>query len=120
MSILNNLSGAVLRKAADLKDKIQSLELELGKLIHADNVVVSVSVTKSKPVKKSGGMSAEGRARIIAAQKARWAKVNANKPKPAAKPVAKKRKMTAAGIAKIRAAQKARWAKVKAAKSTGK
>jgi hypothetical protein len=55
-------------------------------------------------------MSRAGRAKIAAAQKARWAKVKAVKPAKA-----KKRKMSAAAKAKISAAAKARWAKVKAA-----
>jgi len=58
-------------------------------------------------------MSRSARAKIGAAQKARWAKV---KKKSTAKPAAKKkRKMSAAGRAKIAAAAKARWAKAKAA-----
>jgi hypothetical protein len=66
-------------------------------------------------------VSTAGRAKIAAAQKLRWKKVNAAKAsKPAkviaestAKPVVK-RKMSAAGRAKIAASAKARWAKVKA------
>ena len=59
-------------------------------------------------------MSAAGRARIAAAQKARWAKIRGTK--PSAKPVKKaKRTMSAAARAKISALAKARWAKVKAA-----
>jgi hypothetical protein len=66
-------------------------------------------------------MSAAGRAKIAAAQKARWAKINAAKgaAKPVAKaaPVSKKKgQMSAEGKARIVAAQKARWAKIKAAK----
>ena len=59
---------------------------------------------------KSSGrkMSAAGKARIAAAQKARWAKA-----KSQAKP---KRTLPAAGRARIAAAQKARWAKIRAAK----
>jgi hypothetical protein len=55
------------------------------------------------------GMSAAGRARIAAAQRARWAKARGQKVVSAASP--KRRKMSAAAIARIRAAQKARWAK---------
>jgi hypothetical protein len=62
-------------------------------------------------------MSAAGRARIAAAQKARWAKLKGgNGDLMAAKPAMKKRTMSAAGRARIVAAQKARWAKIKAAK----
>jgi len=64
-----------------------------------------------------GGMSAAGRARIAAAQRARWAKVKKNnKVNVVAMP--KKRTMSAAARRKIAAAQRARWAKVKAAKKT--
>ncbi len=79
----------------------------------------------AKPAKK-GGMSAAGRARLIAAVKARWAAKKAAAAKPAAKapakpkavkPAKKKPVISAAGIEKIRAAQKARWAAVKAAKA---
>ena len=58
-------------------------------------------------------MSAAGKARIVAALKARWARYNAAK---AAKPAKKKFTMSAAAKAKISAAAKARWAKWKAAK----
>ena len=56
-------------------------------------------------------MSKSARAKIGAAQKARWAKLKGTA-KSAGKP---KRKMSAAARALISAAQKARWAKVKAA-----
>lgn len=60
-------------------------------------------------------LSAAGRARIAAAQRARWAKLKgqSGKTKVAAP---KKRMMSAAARKKIAAAQRARWAKVKARK----
>lgn len=61
-------------------------------------------------------MSASHRAAIIAAQKARWAKVKGASSAPKEKTAKKKGGMSAAGRAKIAAAQKARWAKVRAAK----
>jgi hypothetical protein len=54
-------------------------------------------------------MSAKGRARIAAAQRARWAKVKAEQAGP--RPV--KRTMSASARRKIAAAQRARWAKVR-------
>jgi hypothetical protein len=61
-----------------------------------------------KPRRK---MSAKGRARIVAAQRARWAKVNGQQK---VVPIAKsKRTMSASARRKIAAAQRARWAKVK-------
>jgi hypothetical protein len=62
-------------------------------------------------------MSAAGKARVAAAQKARWAKIKTAKPVvTAAKPAKKKFTMSAAAKAKISAAAKARWAKIKGAK----
>jgi len=63
-----------------------------------------------------GGMSAAGRARIAAAQRARWVRAKGNKGNVVTMP--KKRPMSAAARRKIAAAQRARWAKVKAAKKT--
>jgi hypothetical protein len=100
-----NLSAQQLRHAADLQDKIASLQAQLVKYIGG-------SSSAPAPRKKSK-MSAAGRARIIAAQKARWAKIKAKK--KGAKPAkGKKRTMSAAARAKIAAIARARWAKVKA------
>ena len=66
-----------------------------------------------------GTISPAGRARIAAAQRARWAKVKAtnNKGKVVTMP---KNTMSAAARKRIAAAQRARWAKVKAEKKAGK
>jgi hypothetical protein len=109
MSSIANLSAQQLRRAADIKDKIQSLENELHRILGS-----SVKPAAAVAPKKRRKMSAAGRAKIAAAQKARWAKAK-GKSAPAAKPQLK-RKISAAGIARIRAAQKARWAKIKAKK----
>ena len=69
--------------------------------------------------KKKSGMSAGGRARIVAAQKLRWAKLKGKTktPKASAKAAPKKRrKMSPEARARIVAAQKARWAKFRKAK----
>lgn len=69
MSIsLSSLSTAQLRRAADLKDKIEALNQELASLLGGTS-------------KKKRGMSAAGRARVAAAQRARWAKIKAKKAK---------------------------------------
>jgi hypothetical protein len=77
MSEINNLSAKQLRKAANLKDKIAGLEKELTKLLGSAPVLANPR--ESKPARKKRRMSAAGRARIAAAQKARWAKVKAGK-----------------------------------------
>jgi hypothetical protein len=107
---IENLTSNQLRQAADLKDKISALEKQLA-------AITGTQATPAKVAKltKKGGISAAGRAKIAAAQKARWAKIHAAKGKIAAMPVKKTRKkMSAEAKAKISAAAKARWAKVKA------
>jgi hypothetical protein len=98
-----------LRRAANIKDKIQSLENELGRILGA-----STKSSNAVAPKKKRKMSAAGRAKIAAAARARWAKVKGHKPD--AKPVKKaRRKMSATSRAKIAVAAKARWKKAKAA-----
>jgi hypothetical protein len=64
-------------------------------------------------------LSKSARARIAAAQRARWAKVRENAVKSAkVVPIQGKRTLSPAARNKIAAAQRARWAKVKAAKKT--
>lgn len=104
MNVLTNLSAQQLRHAADLQEKITALQDELSQYLGAPGH------SGSGPRRKSR-MSAAGRARIIAAQKARWARVKAGSTKPAKKG---RRKISAAGRAKIAAAARARWAKAKA------
>jgi hypothetical protein len=72
---------------------------------------------KSAPTRR---LSAAARARISAAQRARWAKVRGNA-KPAKKPLTatKKRTMSASARRKIAAAQRARWASVKSKQRNG-
>lgn len=104
---LLSLASDKLRRLADIKDKIESLEKQLA-------AVAASSSTAIAPRRKNR-MSAAGRLAIAAAQKARWAK---KKAKSVAKPIVKKvakRTMSAAARAKIAAAAKARWAKAKEA-----
>ena len=108
MSSIENLSAKQLRRAANIKDKIQSLENELQRILGASTKSIAVDAPKKKRK-----MSAAGRAKIAAAARARWAKVKGRE--SAAKPVKKaRRKMSAAARAKIAAAAKARWKKAKA------
>ena len=123
MSLIINVSVQQLRQAADLKEKIAALENQLSQLLGSTAPTVAVKPAAAKAPKKKGGMSAAGKARIAAAQKARWAKIKAAKPDAkavvavkAAQPAKKKFTMSAAAKAKISAAAKARWAKVRAAK----
>src|SRR3954463_5424737 len=106
-NIFMGITTAQLRRAITIKERIEDLEIELKQILG------SAGAQSNGTQRRRKGMSAAGRARIAAAQKARWAKVRG---------VTKgstvstgRRKMSAAGRKRIAAAAKARWAKVKAA-----
>ena len=116
MSSISNLSVQQLRKAATLKERIQSLEKELNQLLGS----TVASVAGPAPKKKKFKMSASAKAKISAAAKLRWAKIKGATPAKTvtAKPAAKKGKgkMSPAVKAKLSAKMKALWAARKAAK----
>jgi len=64
-----DLSSRDLRRAAALKEKIDSLQSELARLFGGTNA--KTGKTRGRRRK----MSAEGKARIAEAQRRRWAKV---------------------------------------------
>jgi|ERR1700722_6281802 len=99
------LAHAIQRTIESLDAKIRKQTAKLNKILGHDEISGPVKRGKNK-------MSAAGRARIAAAQRARWAKVKGKVGKPAKKG---KRKMSAAGRAKIAAAARKRWAAVKKA-----
>src|SRR2546422_3480593 len=99
---LTDLTPKLLRRAADVQEKIQSLQHELNQILgHEVPTPLTGTARKSKP-----RMSASGRRAIAAGARARWAKIKGRKPK---------RKMSAAGRARLSALAKARWKKAKAA-----
>ena len=103
---MTNLSGIVkqLKKERDRVRK-QLLGLETALTAFAS------AYSGSTPSPKRRKTSAKSRAKIAAAQRARWAKVRGN-----AK-VAPKRTMSASSRSKITAAQRARWAKFRKSKA---
>jgi hypothetical protein len=111
MNSIITLSPTALRKAADLQEKIQSLQEELGQILGG---AVSTPAEPTETPKKKWKFSAAARAKMRASQKARWAKIKGTTASatPEQKP---KRKMSAAGRAAISAAAKARWAQAKRA-----
>jgi hypothetical protein len=110
METFTSLTPQQLRRAANVKERIDALQKELGQLLGA-----SAPAAAAAPKRKK--ISAAGIARIRAAQRARWAAIKkSNAPaKPAPK---RKRKISAAGRARLVALARARWAKVKAAGKT--
>ena len=108
-----------------IAEQIAALEKELASILgnQAASPVAKAAPTSVKP--KKGKMSAAGRARIVAAQKARWAKIKGAKAPAAAHaaatakaeaPAKKRRKMSPEVKAKLAAAMRARWAAAKAGK----
>jgi hypothetical protein len=110
-----NLTPQQLRRAADVKERIDVLEKELSQLLGAPTSAPAPAAAAAAPKRKK--ISAAGIARIRAAQKARWAAVKKGKApgKPAPQ---RRRKLSAAGRARLVALARARWAKVKAAGKT--
>jgi hypothetical protein len=105
-------STSQLKRALEIKLKIESLEGELQALIgdHQGDYAGNGSGRRRR------GMSAASRARIAAAQRARWAKL---KGKGSAKSGKKtRRKMPAAAKAKLAAIARKRWRLAKAAGKT--
>ncbi len=113
-----------LKRAIAISEQIQKLESELASLLGSSAKVSApayVAAVAAKPGRRKRGISAEGRARIAAAQKARWAKVKGADdaaPAPAPKATRKrkgKRTLSPEARARIVAAVKRRWAKAKKA-----
>jgi len=108
-SSLLDLSPAQLRRAAELKEKLEAIQSELVRLLGAS----SGSPAASLSARKSRKMSAASIAKISAAARARWAKIKAAR--PAGGNLKRKRHMSAATKAKLAAVARARWKKAKAA-----
>lgn len=112
------------KRGLAIAEQIATLEKELAAILHGQAIPAS-RTTKAAPAttkRKRAKMSDEARARIAAAQTARWAKVKSGAKAPAAKAQAakaspkKKRSMSPEVKEKLAAAMKARWAAAKAGK----
>jgi hypothetical protein len=101
---ITNLSPKQLRRAADLKERIEALQEELSKLL---------GESSSEGQALGRRFSATTRARMRAAQRARWAQLRGTSPsRPTLR--AGRRKVSAAGRARLSALAKERWKKAKA------
>jgi len=107
-----SISTDQLRRALQIKQEIESLQGQFNSLLSG-----TIQNRKSKIQNGVGRrtMSASARARIAAAQRARWAKVKRTSSNGSA-PRKRRNKMSAAGRARIAAAARARWARVRAGK----
>jgi hypothetical protein len=107
---LITLTAKQLRQAADIQEKIQSLQQELNQILGATAKTTDGELPDGRR-KKKRKMSAAGRAAIAAAARARWAKIKGTAPK---------RRLSAAGLANIRAGVAKRMAAQKGAKPAAK
>jgi hypothetical protein len=72
-----NISASDLRRAADIKEKLEALESDLNKILGGE-VQNGVPGSNAKPSRRGRRkMSAAAKAKIAAAARARWAKVKA-------------------------------------------
>ena len=101
-----DLSLEALKEAVAIREQIDKLEARLAGIFGG-------AATSAKPPttsRRSRGMSAEARARISAAAKARWAARRAKQSAPATGAKTQGRGITAAGRKRLSEMMKARWA----------
>jgi hypothetical protein len=99
MMNLLNATPTQLRKAADIQEQILELQEELGQILGGEASTPAQTIEAPRTYK----FSAAARAKMRAAQQARWAKIKGTAPEVEPAPAAKKRKMSAEGLANIRA-----------------
>jgi hypothetical protein len=116
---ITNLSAQQLRQAADLKEKIDGLQDQLNEILGGEGPTPAAA--EIAQVSKTGRrkVSAEARARMAAAQKARWAAKRgeaAIKTARATVSQGKPKRHISPALRKARSeAMKARWAKARRA-----
>jgi len=98
-SAMTNLTSAL----RQLEQERSSISDRLNRLNAAISALTGVGTNRKRRI------SVAGRARIAAAQRARWAKAKGQRAASIAG--RRKHKISVAAVARIRAAQKARWAK---------
>jgi hypothetical protein len=105
----------------NLAGVVQQLEQERARaareVAQLDAALAALNGAHGNGTGTRGKMSAAARARIGAAQRARWAKARDSKSQSRNGATAPKRTMSPAARKRIAAAQRARWAKVKAGKN---
>ncbi len=104
---ITNLTAQQLRQAADIREKIESLTQELGRLL-GDAVAAA-----THPLRRKSKLSPQGLANIRAGVRKRTAKQKSKTP-PGGFTGKRKRHLSPAIRAKRSAIAKARWAKARA------
>jgi hypothetical protein len=79
---MNTLTTTELRRALEIRERIESLSAELSSLLGGRGAPArSTEKPGRRRRRRKPKISAEGRARIAAAQRARWAKIRREKSK---------------------------------------
>jgi hypothetical protein len=116
---LMTISSRQLLRAASIRERIEALEKELATVLgsagEVDRAGASTGPGGAAGTRKRE-LSPEGRARIVAALKRRWAAQRAGKPSTpkASKAAGSRRTMSEATRAKLAAAARRRWKQSKA------
>lgn len=110
MTTLTSITPQQLRRAADIQERIFSLQQELSSLLESDAGTVPVPSYGGRAGRRR--LSAAGLANIRAGARRRWAKFRAAG--GGARRKTGSRRMGAAQKARLSAIAKARWAKAKA------
>ena len=104
----NTPSLEQLKRAIAISEQIDALQSQLAAVLGGSSPASAKAAASGKSRKGKRTVSPEARAKMAAAQRARWAK-RKGAAAPAAKPEKKKRGLTPEGRARLAAAMKARW-----------
>jgi hypothetical protein len=112
MTNIANLTASQLHQIIAIKEQIEALRRQIESIAAGGSGgEIPIPAVEEAPTTRRRRVSAAGRARMAAAQQARWATIKGTGAKPAKRG---KRRITAAGRAAMSAAGKARWAKFRA------
>jgi hypothetical protein len=112
MNALLNLSVTQLKRAVGIKERIEVLQKDLSQVLG-----LAANDLAGRPARRASKMRASVKARIGAAQRARWAK-RRGAPKVSKSRSHTKRGLGRAARAKLAAIARRRWAQAKAAGRT--
>ena len=115
MNNILNLSSGQLKRALAVKEQIEALEAKLKEILLGESPLTTSATAAAPALISTAGkrtVSPVARARMAAAQRARWA--NNSSSKPSSVKQQPKRPMSAAAKARLAALAKARWAKARA------
>ena len=118
MATFHELTTSQLKQALQIREQIETLQQKLETLLGGTAPAAKAKQKVSTPARKRT-MSEAGRAKIAAAQKARWANAKGKSSPTTAKTAPKKPAVTDERRAKLSAAMKARWAARKKAAASG-